>query len=377
MIEAEQFIQTARDHGFALYTGVPCSYLQSFINYVIDADGLRYVGAANEGDAVAIAAGAELGGVRGVVMLQNSGLGNTVNPLTSLTHTFRIPLLLIVTLRAEPGGAPDEPQHQLMGEITTDLLELMDIPWAYFPAEQAEITPVLEGAVASMERAGRPYALVMRKGSVTKTALRAVPEKRPIQRVTANAVVAEAYRRDMMRAIQASVLPGDLLVATTGYTGRELYATGDRPNQLYMVGSMGCAVSLGLGLAIARPARRVIVLDGDGAALMRLGALATVGFERPANLVHLILDNGMHESTGGQTTVSGSIDFCALAAACGYPSVTAIASPEELQKRIRTATGELNFIHVPVLPGVPELPRPEITPPEVAARLRAHIAAGA
>lgn len=377
MIQAEQFIQTAHEHGFAFYTGVPCSYLQSFINYVIDANALRYVGAANEGDAVAIAAGAELGGMRGVVMLQNSGLGNTVNPLTSLTHTFRIPLLLIVTLRAEPGGAPDEPQHQLMGAITTDLLELMDIPWSYFPAEQADIEPVLDRAIASMERTGRPYALVMRKGSVAKTALQAVPEKRSIQPVAAQAALAVAHRGDMLRAVQASAAPRDLLIATTGYTGRELYAADDRPNQLYMVGSMGCALSIGLGLAIAQPARRVIVLDGDGAALMRLGALATVGFERPANLIHVLLDNGMHESTGGQTTVSGSIDFCGLAAACGYPSVTALASPEELQNKIHTATRELNFIHVPVLPGVPELPRPEITPPEVAARLRAHIAAAA
>jgi len=377
MIEAEQFIQAARDHGFALYTGVPCSYLQSFINYVIDADQLRYIGAANEGDAVAIAAGAELAGMRGIVMLQNSGLGNAVSPLTSLTHTFRIPLLLIVTLRGEPGGAPDEPQHQLMGEITTGLFELMGIPWAYFPQQPADVAPVLEDAVASMERNGRPFALIMRKGSVAKTGLQAVPEQRPVEPAEASAVVAEAHRGEILRAVQASVSATDIVVATTGYTGRELYAAGDRPNQLYMVGSMGCALSMGLGLAIARPARRVIVLDGDGAALMRLGALATVGFERPANLMHLVLDNGRHESTGGQTTVSGSIDFCGLATACGYPSVTAIASAEELQARIRTASHELNFIHVPILPGVPELPRPEITPPEVAARLRAHIAAGA
>ena len=377
MIEAEQFIQAARDHGFALYAGVPCSYLQSFINYVIDADELRYVGVANEGDAVAIAAGAELGGQRGVVMLQNSGLGNTVSPLTSLTHTFRIPLLLIVTLRGEPGGAPDEPQHQLMGEITTGLFELMGIPWAYFPQEQADVEPVLDDAVASMDRTGRPFALVMRKGSVAKTDLQAVPEKRAVTPAKAKAVVAEAHRGDILRAVQAAVSASDLVVATTGYTGRELYAADDRPNQLYMVGSMGCALSIGLGLAIGQPARRIIVLDGDGAALMRLGALATVGFERPANLIHLVLDNGIHESTGGQTTVSGSIDFCGLAAACGYPNVTAVTSAEELQAKIRTASRELNFIHVPILPGVPELPRPEITPPEVAARLRAHIAAGA
>ena len=377
MIEAEQFIQAARHHGFTLYTGVPCSYLRSFINYVIDSEELRYVGAANEGDAVAVASGAELAGMRGVVMLQNSGLGNAVSPLTSLTHTFHIPLLLIVTLRGEPGGAPDEPQHELMGEITTGLFDLMNIPWTYFPREEADVVPILDEAVASMDRTGRPFALIMRKGSVATTKLQAVPEQRLIEATVTSGAVAQATRGDILRAVQAAVSATDLIVATTGYTGRELYAADDRPNQLYMVGSMGCALSIGLGLAIAQPARRVIVLDGDGAALMRLGAFATMGYERPANLVHVLLDNGMHESTGGQTTVSGSINFCGLATACGYPDVAAIASPEALAAAIPAATERLTFIHVPILPGVPDLPRPEITPPEVAERLREHIAAGA
>jgi len=168
----------------------------------------------------------------------------------------------------------------------------------------------------------------------------------------------------------------DIIIATTGYTGRELYAVGDRANHLYMVGSMGCAISLGLGLAIAKPRRRVIVLDGDGAALMRLGALATVGYERPANLLHVLLDNGIHESTGGQTTVSGSLDFCGIAGACGYQRVTAAGTPDELVRQIEHSSGALTFIHAPILSGVPEqLPRPSITPPQVAARLRAHLAA--
>ena len=126
---------------------MPCSYLKPFINYVIDDAELRYVGAANEGDAIAVAAGAELAGRRGVVMFQNSGFGNTVNPLTSLTHTFRIPVLIIVTLRGEPGGPADEPQHELMGRITSDLLDLLGIPWDWFPTEEDAIEPVLERAV--------------------------------------------------------------------------------------------------------------------------------------------------------------------------------------------------------------------------------------
>ena len=376
MIEAGDFIRSARRHGFELYSGVPCSYLKPFINAVIDADELRYIGAANEGDAVAIAAGAELGGVRAVAMFQNSGFGNAVSPLTSLTHTFRIPVLLIITLRGEPGGAPDEPQHELMGQITTGLLELMNIPWAFFPESADEIAPVLSAARAHMETEGEPYALVMRKGSVAKSDLRAAPEIHPITpRAATNDPEPDAHRADLLQAVQAAARDDDVIVATTGYTGRELYATGDRPNQFYMVGSMGCAVSVGLGLAVARPGHRIIVLDGDGAALMRLGALATVGYERPGNLVHVVLDNGLHESTGGQSTVSRSIDFCGLAASCGYIHVETVSRPIELAAVLERPTGELTFVHAPIVPGVPELPRPSITPAEVAARLRAHLAA--
>jgi len=377
MIEAGGFVGKARDRGYGLYTGVPCSYLKPFINYVIDADDLNYVGAANEGDAVAIAAGAELGGRRSVVMLQNSGLGNTVNPLTSLTYTFRIPVLIIVTLRGEPGGAPDEPQHELMGRITPDLLELMGIPWAWFPDTEAAINPVLDQADAHMAAARRPFALIMRKGSVAPNPLRAglvarAAEPRPVERSAPF-----ASRTDMLRAVQAAANARDIVIATTGYTGRELYALDDRPNQLYMVGSMGCASSFGLGLAIARPDRRVIVLDGDGAALMRLGALATLGYERPDNLVHVLLDNGMHESTGGQTTVSASIDFPAIAAACGYPRVAFAATPDALVRELRNSCGGLCFIHAATVAGVPEaLPRPTITPDAVAARLRENLSNG-
>ena len=144
-----------------------------------------------------------------------------------------------------------------------------------------------------------------------------------------------------------------------------------------MVGSMGCAASLGLGVALARPDRRVVVLDGDGALLMRLGALAMLGNERPPNLVHVLFDNGMHESTGGQTTLSAGVDFCALASACGYPSVVTASEPDALGAQLATPVGQLRFIYAPIRPGVPEgLPRPIITPVEVAERLRAHIVAG-
>ncbi|MCL4780683.1 MAG: phosphonopyruvate decarboxylase [Gammaproteobacteria bacterium] len=377
MIEAGSFVSAAAARGFSVYSGVPCSYLTPFINYTIGSGQLRYVAAANEGDAVAIAAGAELGGCGGVAMFQNSGLGNAVNPLTSLTWTFRIPILLIVTWRGEPGGHADEPQHELMGQITPRMLELMDIPWAFFPDSEAAIAPTLDAAVASMQASQRPHALVMRKGSVADSVLGGrLREPAALQPAAASRRPASARRQDMLAAIRAADSGQDVLVATTGYMGRELYALGDRANQLYMVGSMGCAVSLALGIALAQPRRRVIAIDGDGAALMRLGALSTVGYQRPDNLVHIVIDNGQHESTGGQATVSPHVDFCAIAAACGYPRVATASEPAGLAALLAAPAAGPLFIHVPVLPGVPaNLPRPVITPAEVAARLRRHLQA--
>lgn len=375
MIAAAEFIAAASARGFGLYTGVPCSYLTPFINHVLNDSTLRYVGAANEGDGVAIAAGAGLGGLPAVVMFQNSGLGNAVNPLTSLTWTFRLPVLLIVTWRGEPGGAADEPQHELMGAITPRLLALMDIPWEPFPTVAADIGPALDRARAHGEETGRPYALVMRKGTVAETPLTAAsPPALPRRPGSRQSVRARASRRQMLAAIQGALKAEDVVIATTGYTGRELYALDDRPCQLYMVGSMGCATSLGLGLALARPDRRVIVIDGDGAALMRLGSFTTIGTERPPNLLHLLLDNGQHESTGGQTTVSRNVDFCAVAAACGYPRALAAGDPEELWELVAWRAPGLRFVHVPITPGVPApLPRPTVDPAAVAERFRRHL----
>src|SRR5690242_9151410 len=173
MIEARDFVEAARERGFEWYAGVPCSYLTPFINYVLQDPSLHYVSMANEGDAVALIAGVALAGARrrGVAMMQNSGLGNAVSPLTSLTWTFRLPQLLIVTWRAQP-GVPDEPQHALMGPITPRMLETMEIPWELFPSDTEALGPALDRATAHMDKAGRPYALVMQKGTVAPFALK-------------------------------------------------------------------------------------------------------------------------------------------------------------------------------------------------------------
>jgi len=373
LIQAPDFIEAAKVRGFQLYTGVPCSYLKPFINYVIDSPDTHYVGATNEGDAVAIGAGSELGGKPAVVMFQNSGLGNAVNPLSSLTYIFKIPVLLIITLRGEPGGPVDEPQHQLMGAMTTSLLELLQIPWEYFPTETSEIGNALHRATTFMATQHTPYALVMKKGAVAAWSMTSQPISHPFYRLVEENKRSQPQhtRFEMLQTIQAQASTKELIVATTGYTGRELYALGDRPNQLYMVGSMGCAASLGLGMALACPRRRVIVIDGDGALLMRLGVLATIAYEQPANFLLMVLDNEQYESTGGQSTVSHSVDFCAIAAASGYASVTRADTPAKVGSMMAARQPGPSFVHVKIKPDTrPNLPRPTVTPPQVAERMR-------
>lgn len=393
MIEARHFVEAARERGFEWYAGVPCSYLTPFINYVLQDPSLRYVSMANEGDAVALIAGVALTGSggkhrRGVAMMQNSGLGNAVSPLTSLTWTFRIPQLLIVTWRGQP-GVPDEPQHALMGPITPSVLETLEIPWEKFPSETDAIGPALDRATAHMDATGRPYALVMQKGTVAPYALKPgssiaggrslksgatahrsavfgppgpAPDKRPSRQAVLREVVAHSP------AVSTVVL------ATTGFCGRELYAIEDRPNHLYMVGSMGCVLPFALGLALGRPDLRVVALDGDGAALMRMGAFATVGAYGPPNFQHLLLDNGVHDSTGGQATVSAYVSFAEVAAACGYASAMEIDDVSRIGAWLDLApTDGPRFARLMIRAGTPDgLPRPSVTPIEVKTRLMQH-----
>jgi phosphonopyruvate decarboxylase len=383
MIPAATFVEATRALGFSLWTGVPCSYLKPFINYVIDSPDLTYVGAANEGDAVALASGAELGGQKSVVLFQNSGFGNAVNPITSLNMIFEVPVLIITTLRGEPGGAHDEPQHALMGQITAGLFDLMRVPWEYFPNEERDVAAALERATSHMTKTRTPYGLIMKKDSVADHKLKTAPTPRSFSHGFDAGVPASASwgaskdrpsRRDVLSAVQRATRPTDAVVATTGFTGRALYALEDRKNQLYMVGSMGCAGPFGLGLALAQPSRRVIVLDGDGAILMRMGALATLGYERPKNLLHIALDNEVHDSTGAQSTVTHSIDLAAVAAACGYPRVVRARTAAEVEDLVRTGVDELTFVHVKTAPGEKgDLPRPKETPVQVWGRMRSWL----
>jgi phosphonopyruvate decarboxylase len=373
MLTAGAVLRHAGAAGFSVYAGVPCSFLTPLINRVASDRALRAIGAASEGEAVAIAAGAWLAGRQTVVMCQNSGLGNAVNPLTSLNAPFRIPTLLIVTWRGQPGIA-DEPQHALMGEITQDLLSLMRIGHAPFPRSEAALEGAFLQARAEMDRIALPFAFVMQKGDLAEETLDE-PE-RPHPGRGLNTDLLEHSARPSRVEILARLLdlapPDAPVIATTGKTGRELFTLQDRAQHLYQVGSMGCAAPMGLGVAMIT-GRRVIVLDGDGAALMKLGAMATIGAYQPPGLLHILLDNGVHDSTGGQATVSATVDFAGVAMACGYAhafSCDSVAGFGAAFAQALAQTGPV-LLHVRIRPGsMHRLGRPTIAPPEVALRFR-------
>ena len=378
MIGADEFMGPAQALGYDFYTGVPCSFLTPFINRAITSNRLDYVGAASEGEAVAIAAGAWLAGRSTVVMCQNSGLGNAVNPLTSLNYPFRIPTMLITTWRGQP-GLQDEPQHALMGQITSAMLSLMRIPQREFPRTTGEIEDALAAADRVMVDNSLPFAFVMQKESVRAEKLEsAAGRRRPPGRRTdlRNGgdlpVRAAALERFLAVAPESAAV-----VATTGKCGRELFTLDDRAQHLYQVGSMGCASAMALGVALNSD-RPVIALDGDGAALMKMGVFATIGGCAPSTMVHVLLDNGVHDSTGGQATMSAFVNFADVALACGYPLACTCDDLDGFETALKQAFAERgpSFIHLRIRPGsMPHLGRPRVQPHEVARRFRSFVTA--
>lgn len=379
MISASSFIEHLRGLGYSQYAGVPCSFLKPFINYVISDATLNYIGATSEGEAVGITLGAYLAGRKTVTMCQNSGLGNMVNPLTSLNHPFRVPTLLITTWRGEP-GVKDEPQHALMGQITHRLLETMQIPWLPFPKAESEIADIMARAEAHMRGCQLPFALVMSHDTVAEFELKEQPQPERVACDVRQAldlpVAGRMIRTEALQVILENLDGDEAILGTTGKTGRELFTIADRPNHLYVVGGMGTASGIGFGVAQALPRRPVVVLDGDGAALMKLGSLATIGYYQPKNLLHILLDNESHDSTGGQKTVSGLVRFAGIAAAANYRNAWSLDRREDVAaavKELRHRPGP-SLLHIKIKPGSPEkLGRPTVKPHEVKERFMAFL----
>ncbi|MCX4902784.1 phosphonopyruvate decarboxylase [Streptomyces sp. NBC_00878] len=326
VIGAEKFAAALLAQDYRFFSGVPCSRLAGLVSVLSGHEG-RYVPAANEGAALAVAAGARMAGTRSAVLIQNSGLGNLVNPLTSLALAYEIPVLIVVSLRGWPVGT-DEPQHSVMGRTTESTAGLYGVPSMLLEPSPASLEEALACA-REAEATGKPYFLLVPKGTV-ETA-EPVPISVGPDRTLSRA---EAVRMVSARVADAAIY------GTTGYTSRALFAAADRPGNFYMQGSMGHALALGLGTALRRPDRRVVVLDGDGAALMHLGTMSTVGHLAPANLLHVVLDNGTYGSTGSQPTTSAAVDWPELARATGYRAAWSCADGSELPTALDKALTE-------------------------------------
>ncbi|MEC3916073.1 phosphonopyruvate decarboxylase [Nocardia sp. CDC160] len=359
MISAAEFCAELDRRGFTVASGVPCSYFGGPIALLGGRPG-RYLPAPNEGAALAIAAGAALAGGRPYLMLQNSGLGNLINPLTSLTMTYRIPVLAFVSLRGWPDPAHDEPQHEVMGTATHALLDTLRIHHGTMrsDADPTEFRALLDAAHTELA-AGRPAFILVEKGAVGS-----VPVPPALGREALNSA-------EVMRLAARAAGETGLIVASTGYTARELFAVADRPGNFYMQGSMGHALAIGLGLAHTDPGRPIIVIDGDGSALMHLGTFSVVGHHAPANLIHLVLDNGMHESTGGQPSTSGTTDFAAVATAVGYRTAVNCHTAGDLELFLRMAPSSPG----PHLAAIPTGRRAGQAPPRATSSAAPHILA--
>ena len=324
-IRCGDFYEILKNHRFTFFSGVPDSTFKDWMNYLADSKDLINVVAVNECEAVALCTGHYLAsGDIGVVYMQNSGLGKTVNPITSLADpdVYGIPLLLLIGWRGEP-GKKDEPQHKKMGRIMQSLLDTLEIPHEFLPTGLDDAEKVVRNAKQYLSDKKTPYALIVRKGTF-----------HPYDAKTSRELF-ELTREDAIKTIVDTFNGTEAVVSTTGKTSRELFEYREalksgHKNDFYTVGSMGCASSIALGISLEKKERQVYIFDGDGAALMQMGSIATIGHYKPENLRHIIFDNNAHDSTGGQPTVSDTVEFRKIALACGYECAVVVESRARL-----------------------------------------------
>ena len=372
MLKPEVVGNALLDLGYKSSVGVPYSYLKYFINFSLDH--LNYISAANEADAVAIASGKYIGGGKSILLMQNSGLANAISPLLSLVFPFRIPLFGFISIRGEPGSF-DEPQHELMGKETENLLDLAKIDWEYLSENQDIAKDQMIKADSYIRKENSSFFFIIRKNTFAKYVQKKLIEK--VDQVTAltytksgNNTLCSRY--SALKKIVENQGKNTIILSTTGKTGRELFQINDSHQNFYMVGSMGCVSSIGLGLAIEKKQYKIIVIDGDGSLLMRLGSLACNACYSPPNMLHILLDNNCHDSTGGQKTVSDGIDFVTLASAAGYTKSVYSHNIKEFDIQIKDWKKDLGltFLYLKIKRGsLRNLGRPELKPYHIKKRL--------
>ncbi len=375
MLDCNKFFDALSDEGLSLYTGIPDSLLKEVCACITEeSDGNEHIIAANEGAAIGLAAGSYLAtGKPGMVYMQNSGFGNTVNPLLSLTDTkvYSIPMLLLIGWRGEP-GVKDEPQHVKQGEVTLDLLETIGIPYKILPNDDASAHHVLKEMLAMALDLKCPTALIVRKNTFAPY-LRKFTEEKPTG--------ISLKREEALETILSEIAANDVVVSTTGMISREVYECREKRGQgheqdFLTVGSMGHCSQIAMGVALSKKDKKVYCIDGDGAVIMHMGSLGVTGQYQGGNLIHIVVNNGKHDSVGGQPTVGFDIDIPAVAKACGYVEAVSVNSTEGIRNELRRVRnlGVACLIEIRVMSGArSNLGRPTTTPIENKKDFMAHL----
>lgn len=359
MVDCDFFYRELLKRGIKFFTGVPDSLLKCPCAYINEHTPVsRHIIAANEGAAIALACGYHLAtGKIGLVYMQNSGIGNAINPLVSLAdkQIYGIPLILLIGYRGRP-GEQDEPQHAKQGRITLKLLKTLEIPYRILPQSNSKTKDCLSELIKTAYQRKIPVALVVRKGTFK--------EYKSLQ---GRDLASQLTRRQSIRIIVEKLNKNDIVVSTTGKSSRELYECRKELNQghdrdFLTVGSMGHASQIAMGIALQKPARRIFCIDADGAAIMHMGALSIIGSQKIPNFKHIIINNAAHDSVGGQPTAGSSISFVGVAKACGYKEYMSVFSVKELKKalnRLMVARGPA-LLEIKVKKGSsPDLGRPK------------------
>lgn len=361
MIRPEYFIEKLRENGIDCFAGVPDSLLKNICAYITDHfDAQHNIIAANEGAAVGLAAGHYLAtGQPACVYMQNSGEGNIINPIASLTdpEVYNIPVLLLIGWRGRP-GVHDEPQHVKQGKVTTDLLNIMGINFDVLSKEEDKVEKQITKAIKALQNK-KVYALVIEKDTF---------EDYKLQNVEVNNLTMS--REETIQTVAAALGEKDCIVSTTGMISRELFEYRAAMSQSHerdflTVGSMGHASQIALGIAMAQPERRVWCFDGDGAAIMHMGSMAIVASKEPKNYIHVVFNNGAHDSVGGQPTVGLKIDLPTIAKAVGYKATYSVDNRSDLDSVLKNEMSQVGpiFIEIKVKKGNrKDLGRPTTTP---------------
>lgn len=342
MVRPDFFVNTLKEHDIDFYAGVPDSLLKNICAYITDnLPAQQNIIAANEGGAMGIAAGYHLAtGKVPVVYMQNSGEGNIINPLASLTdkEVYNIPVLLVIGWRGRP-GVHDEPQHVKQGKVTTGLLNTMGINYAILPKDEEGAAKQIKIAADFMKATNECFALVIEKDTF---------DAYKLQNVEVNDLTLS--REEAIRKVASSIEDNACIVSTTGMISRELFEARTAWNQgherdFLTVGSMGHASQIALGIALQKSDRRVYCFDGDGASIMHMGNMAITASMKCKNYVHVVYNNGAHDSVGGQPTVGLKIDLCAVAKAVGYKAAYSVETMAELESKL----SELKYEDGPLL----------------------------